>query len=380
MRKLILLMKSGKIKIIKEKSFEYSSKIKYVLIPIESYDSNTYILLKANPIMDFESVKLHVVLNYIWDDDYNDESYNKEFACINKEYTSIVELYNMIHSIYRIKFVNNVMSYSTDFENINAIVPTQFDIDFLLKDKSHYRKSFNSKINAVLDDSGAEILSLITSIKDFYNSADKELHNSDNVVINQYTNTWEFTSKISDANCIYGLRLHDTASIYFVPYDIVSILDNINSSVFKKHVIADNRVMSRPNIINGEIINDEILNYRDNLNSDKTHYIEYEITPDYKGVNIDDYELYDEFIYGAKRPINDTLEKIIYDRMLSMLIVLVYDKFVFDGEYGSDYFNIITQITVSNSYRKKNIDYTYDIQNSPSIIDFFKRMINEWGE
>lgn len=206
---LIVLYKGGSYEIIPEKDYHYQKNQQYVIVPHIVLNIGGGILLKPTEFWDFDEVELTMELcarNYDFDDiikpEKDDEKWiqdpelyenlnstEKVLSRTTFTYTSIIEVMNALHSIYKLRYMTKIYNEADD----NGYLYTTIEI-------SYVRIIVKREKNVVLDlDCGIPLLlnlsrgaidcnKIIKAIKPFYNSAKL----GDDFVFKMKNHEWDF--------------------------------------------------------------------------------------------------------------------------------------------------------------------------------------------
>lgn len=344
MKKIILLNKDHSIQIVKENKFKYNKNIKYVLIPIVEFDINSYLMLKPNKYMEFTKASVEISMIYTNVDIYNDEFYRDEFPKQKKEFTSLIEFYNYIHTIDRLSYINHIINCQFSYEKnleimnikeINIILYNNKDIIY----KLNFINELSIEFEEVMDESIKDIKSII---KDIYKCKNKDL--SEKILyISDHNNQWALKDDIKEDG-IYTINLFHTNLLYFLDKNTITFLNKSIQSIFVSHYLID--------------LSDE---YADIL--------------DFKSF-IRNYDEDDEFEYDyftiLLYSINDYIEYFLYIDYINMMLRFIFEYIIF-SETKSD-FDIYFYIKIYLKNRKEikvkfNKDTLYNLKDIINIVE-----------
>lgn len=222
MKKVIILNKNKSTEVVKEKNFKYEKEVEYILIPLNSYElHDTFLCIKANKYMNFDNAKIEIKLaNAVNDTECEEYSDLSLFNDLNIETSSIIELYNYIHSINKLEYFNDIINANLENLTQRAIDILAFKIKLYKHDQCIFEYIFNRLDNSddILDEENIAydlgmidygFTSLFKGIKNIYETI------SDALFINKKTNKWSFDDD-KYYNCICGIMLFHTHTSYFV--------------------------------------------------------------------------------------------------------------------------------------------------------------------
>ncbi len=345
MNKLIILYKDGSISIIKEKRFKYNKKMKYVLVPINSYDiENTFICLYANKYMDFEKAEIEVDMLIARYDDYDKDEITdtNPLTMGNISTTSVIDFYNYLHSLYKIELFNNII-------NANMENPNQINIDLLnfkvrLFENGETLFEFsNNRIDEYSDEPeefetviDVDFYAIHKKLEKIYKPINSDMLYNETLAIDYSKKKWVMKKKFKpNENYIWGIALDTTHSMYFMRSEELSAYDTKFNST--RHLNLD--------IISAE--NDVDIDSFGNLD-ELSEFLFESGTVDY----------YDSIaMYITHRLM---LEVVVYIKYIYSTIMFVFNELM-----GNDAYDIITTISF-NGYRSIII---FNRSQLPTMID-----------
>jgi len=351
-KNLIILYKDQSIKIKSPEKFKYDKLMKYVLSPVLSYDINGFIMLKPNKYMNFTKAHIKVTMQFCWYDAGNDEYYSTVFNTIDKDYTNIVEFYDALHSLNRMYYVDFITSTASDYNTFSMIDLKDIEVTMYKNKEEIYHKyiDYTNKKDIAEHPLSLNLLQMLDQLEDIYCPVDEDLKKHKLLVMDYNNMMWDIRSDIHNSNMIYGLRLFHTNTIYFMEDNIISCLDNIG------------RVLIEQKVVNAD---------HDYTIKNFAYITEEEVN---------DFDVYENYIYHIDFKYNDVIEYILYIKMLYINIILIYSDFIFDRDEDPIHFDIITHLIMQNSYTGKDAYLLFNKDHIPTIIDFFKAIIEAWGE
>lgn len=349
-KNLIVLYKDHTIQIQSPDKFKYHKSMKYILSPELSYRTNGFMMLKPNEYMNFTKANIKVTLQYRWYDYGNDEYYSSTFNKMNKDYNNLIDFYDALHSLYRMYYVDFIMSTASNYETFNMVDLKEIEITLYDKKEVSYHKHIDYSNNTKITKDSSELLLLqmLMKIEDIFDLRDEELKTHKLLVMDYQNMMWDIRSDIHNSKLIYGMRLFRTRTIYFMEDNIISCLDNIGKALIDEKVI------------------------------DVTHDYSVKNFQFIKEEEVNDFDVYEDYIYHIDFSYNDIIEYILYLPMVYLNILLIYSKFIFEDTDLN--FDIITHIVIENSYTGKNAYLLFNKDKLPTIVDFFRAIIEAWGE
>lgn len=344
MKNIILLMKDNTISLVNDKKFHCTNNIKYVIIPIIEYNANTYLMIKANQYMNFTKAVVKINLTYKWRDFCESSSdIDNNFAHIEKEYTNIIEFYNALHSLNRYVYANTMLKSCSNWEYCSFIDAPIFSITLYDNKRVLYTKTIYTSSG-----DSDNLINILSNIKDIYNPKANTINKDEHLMI--LNNRWKISAE-NNKDAIYGIRLYNTDSIYFMDYkkyavfsdiSFFSLSMNVMGALDKKHIVK-NRNISEDDIENGE--------------------------------------MYEEYIYIASHPAkNDAIEYFSYVNLIYTIFLLIFERFVFEVDANTcECFDLYTFIDMSSGYNFDKISFNYNMEAVPSLDDVEEIILREWG-
>lgn len=227
-KNILILKKNGKYIEGNESDVrKYWNKSKFILIPITEYDINGFIpvapdLLRVD-LSEMEHADIDVKLGYLY------HEYETDFEDIVKckktsfETNSIAELINLIHSIDKISYFNDILydPYLSDTTSIDIIVlymrvTIYSDKQVIFNNSYRYSNESN------------EYMSMISLFSDIYISfpITKKLYT---LIFDMHDHLWENSSSVSSQIDRVNINLkyfeHECYGIYCASSNTVCILD-----------------------------------------------------------------------------------------------------------------------------------------------------------
>ena len=219
----ILLLKNDKSIEYKKLNDKINFKdIKYLMVPINEYGLDTYVLLKPNYyIKHFHSAKISYQLMITEIDDTTGELANKlVFQENSKEVTSLYEFINSMHSINRIEYINSL--FKCDSESLKRyFVFNKFKIEVRGKDSILFH--YKSKLKK---DSIASTSALLSKLETVFKLEELK---DEHLILNK--NLWSIEKSYPE-NGVYSIYLYGTKSFYNVDYDTLALFKSIRSASF----------------------------------------------------------------------------------------------------------------------------------------------------
>lgn len=216
--KYILLLK-------KDYSMEYCEindsisfkNVKYIMMPINQYNLDTYVLIKPNfYLKHFTKVKLRYQLSVI-EINGNGKSENKlYFPETEKEYRTLYETVNGLHSIQRIEYINSISN--CDSFSQRYLVFNKFRLDAFEDDMMIYSYKPKLKNNKTIYPSN-----ISEKINDFFSL---EEITDRHLILNK--NKWTIEN-CYPKNDVYSLYLKGTHSFYNIDFDNLALIKGIRS-------------------------------------------------------------------------------------------------------------------------------------------------------
>lgn len=192
--------------------------VKYIMMPINQYNLDTYALIKPNYYLkNFTKVKLKYQLTVV-EINNNGSSENKlYFPEMEKEYKTLYELVNGMHSIQRIEYFNSIANHDDSFTQ-RYLVFNKFKLEifedagliYFYKPRLKHRKTiYPSNISE--------------KISDFFNL--EEIIDG-HLILNK--NKWSI-EKCYPKNDVYSLYLKGTRSFYNIDFDNLALIKGVRS-------------------------------------------------------------------------------------------------------------------------------------------------------
>lgn len=248
MKECLFLFKDHSFTTVKKKFqkklMQHVDDIKYILIPIDERET-AYILHKPlsfmlhfhKAVISYESVV--VQHSYIMD---NFGQCYTPMHKITKEVSSIVELFQYLHSIDRLSFCNKLSS-SNDSLNSEMIDFTYFNLELFDRNGKCFHKEKMDLTNQNGNFGPREIL---LKIKNVYNPINTFYKEDDILTIDSKSNTWDRINhlKMRYEECVVGINLPLTRSFSLLPSDIFQFMKSSIKSVYSYNLIYNRNVIS----------------------------------------------------------------------------------------------------------------------------------------
>lgn len=333
---IILLNKDHSVDYVKESKFKYNKDIKHLLIPMTTFDTNTFIPVKCNKYMKFDKaiIEVQLVYNYL---DYSNEYdiYNSNIVYTKKEFTSIIDLYNFINSIDKLYYINELLNLNYGTELLSSIDICSYNISLYKNGKCTYHSSDS------YDTEGGvgyyTIRKAMSNISDLYNNFMK--YSTDNMI---YINdkSWKITDKCI-GNGIYGLHFELVNSIYFITPEVFDFTNEISQIKFFHYII---------NLDDTALLNE--LKIREKLEDGDVDY-------------------YTDISFSVSN-LKYIFEKIIYFKFFYTCVLMIYNDIIFNVNPHHDKGFDIWSLLSFKYYNGHNRDMFFTKDNIPSIYDVMK--------
>lgn len=293
MSKLIILNNDKSISTCKEKNFKYSKKMDTILIPMTMEGLlDGFIPIHANKYMNFTKAEINTQVSKTFEDDDYEEEEIENFPIGEYTTTSLIELYNYLHSFRKLAFANVILSSNLESGNVAQFIIITVDIKLFDNEKCIYEFHYN----ALEDDESfsVEQLEIYRFIFDY--------KKGDLLRLNLNTKRWGYTDKqkSGNVNIIYGRLLY---------YTIIYIFENIESRISYKGTMS---------------LDIFSINYRTKGECGPNKYItDREVFDEYI---YNDLEVYDIFPISYMSQSIIFYEIMIYFHYLTIIINIVYNR------------------------------------------------------
>lgn len=273
MDKLILLMKNHTVLSTSQVKKFYDN-IEYIIFRVDN-QLNTFILQKPNDVLlsfTKASISFEAIISQHNVDEINYNTYTHGFCKVDKEFTTLYEFIQYIHSLNRISYSNFIMN-SNDSSIYEEIKFCYFKINIYKDNKRiyHYKNTANKERKFF---GTKEILMDIDSIyKPFMKG------NTCFIAINTVLKKWKITEKLIK-ECICGVPLEGTSSFVFYDSEFIKYIDDNVRGLYCQTWINDKNKFDK------DIINDIMDNKSINFENGSVKYFQSVKLLDYWAVNI----------------------------------------------------------------------------------------------
>ena len=229
---------------IQKKLNKFIDDIKYILIPIDN-EETAYILHKPASFMRYFHRAVISYESVIIQHSYIMETFGQYYTPMNKitkEVTSIIELFQYLHSIDRLSFCNKIAS-SNDSLNSEVIDFTYFNLEIFDRDNKCIYKENMDLTNQNGNFGPREIL---LKLKDVYNPVGDFYKDDIILIIDSKSNTWDKVEhiKMEYRDSIVGVSLPLTRSFALLPSGIFQYMKSTIKSVYSYNLIYNQNIVS----------------------------------------------------------------------------------------------------------------------------------------
>ena len=334
---------------------------KYVLVPIIEYGIDGYIMIEPNDQMIFTKATVDYQLcvrDSSIDDEYaeyviEDPKFIPDEYCmfpIHKEVGNIIELYNVLHSINKLEYVNYIYNKEAyDSEVFYDI--TYFRIEIFNRDDRIYGKEIghiNPQEYGIVDDMSQTVYisfpNLLESIEDIYNIKLSDTNYCDFLCISNDMWSIKQEKDLTEYDMI-GVALCQSSSLFFINKPIFALLDGldrleINMNIFNRGEVPDYALKTQTNL-DSAFDNEQVESY---------------------------FSIYCKLLY-----IGEILEFMLYMKSLQIMILTMYNYVIFDPASDAESFDMYVQASFFKNMGKheqeKHTGLTYSVDTIP---DFYK--------
>jgi hypothetical protein len=349
MKNYIILLNNSKVLMVNKIKQSLYSKCQYILIPVDSYDIDAYIMIKPNAYFEkFTDAQISFKTAIMQETADNDSRPLIHIVTIldtvDKHITDLKDIVNYLHSLNRISYVNSMSNGNEYRTNVNYINLVEFNITLFEGKDIIYTKQIKYS-----SDNTFSIDIVLKEIKDLYNP----IHKFDTKYLRINNDEWEFVKSLS-YNSIYGITLPNTRSISFLTYDMIRAF-SLCSSLF-----CGNIQYNSTDFNSLWSIDDLITDYS-------------ELLGDYVLAKECGFRTFDVWFYKQ----NEYIEYIIYLKCIYMITTIMTEYDAFGKLSGKVSTYSWIEIEPKN-YMYDIIDIKFNNDNIVTLSGVIDQIINKW--
>ena len=239
---VVVLYKDHHYDSMPSNEFIYSKDMKYILIPISDIDG--HIMIKANEYMTFDKASISYSLQPRRIDWEEDEMEVSPMETVDVECTDIVELYNYIHTLYKLSYSDYVL-HKTFKENDMVFDIGRFHIRLYKNNQIIFEIDYGMDLDcdefiaAASDDSACRELKEM--LKPIFSSP-KSLYETSKHILIFKNNRWKMIKRSeadSHEKVLCGVPMLYSSTMYFCPIEEFNLYDEFISHFYTTIVMVE---------------------------------------------------------------------------------------------------------------------------------------------